>query len=326
MTKIKIGCDVGNYDTKTQHTSVPSGYSDQKVLPNMTDEYLFYHGNYYVPRFERFNYSMDKTSNGHALILTMFGIAKEILFQLKEDGINVGKNMQCQIDEIRKISLGVGLPPGHYENLAVRTKEYYENKLKREIEFIYYNKKYEEPYRFRLSADQIGVFPQDFMAVYKNPKSKYATEYDSYFIIGIGGGTTDIIPVVNNKVDTPRCKSLELGTTQLYGRISDKIYKYNSVKMSTEAVESLLLGKKNVWSENADVMEIVQNASVEYVNEILDSCKAGGIELREAPVIFFGGGCLLLRSCLVKSKLLNVYEFIEDTHANAKVYARLLPN
>ena len=79
-----LGIDVGNYDTKSQHTTTPSGYDGPTPeKPLLAEEYLCYNGQYYVSTTTRFAYEKDKTRNERALILTLFAIANEIEFAVK---------------------------------------------------------------------------------------------------------------------------------------------------------------------------------------------------------------------------------------------------
>lgn len=324
-----IGIDVGNYDTKTQTTNTPSGYTEQKLEPKLASEFLFYNGSYYIPTTERFNYSMDKTENRHALILSLFGIAKEILAKVSTNPEYKYVSTQELINRNKKIKIGIGLPAGHYEKLAAKTRDYYLDIFKEDVVFKYHNEEFQQKkgdrtFSFCITSDMVNIFPQDFVAVYGNTASAYASEYDRYIIIGIGGGTSDIIPVEGNKVDGPRCTTIEMGTTHLYKDAARKVAKYSTINISNEEVERILLGKKSVLSDNADIIEIINGTKQEFVEKLLDGAKSNGFELREVPVIFVGGGCLLIKDILEQSKLLNKYEFIEDTHANAKAYARYM--
>ena len=49
MSRINLGLDLGNYYTKTSHTSVSSGFSSYGRLPFGADEYLMFGNNYYIP-------------------------------------------------------------------------------------------------------------------------------------------------------------------------------------------------------------------------------------------------------------------------------------
>lgn len=81
MSRINLGLDLGNYYTKTSHTSVSSGFSSYGRLPFGADEYLMFGNNYYIPNPEPFPYVKDKTRNENAFILSLLGLSKELLYR-----------------------------------------------------------------------------------------------------------------------------------------------------------------------------------------------------------------------------------------------------
>ncbi len=309
---LSIGVDVGNNGTKSQHTVTISGYKLQSMKPSIANEWLFYDGDYYVPTTEPFSYTMDKTENGHALILSLFAIAKEILYTV-EHMYEYGKvNTQELVNRYHDINLGIGLPPGHFDSLAKKTKEYYENIFNKGVEFVY------KDISFRIRLKELKIYPQDFMAVWKNPASEIAAEYDKYYIIGIGGYTVDIISVNDKQVEADKCRSLGMGISVMYENIVKEVLKAG-VSISPDGIERALRGRKHILPEN--VVEIIKKNASLHADEIIDACKTANVRFAEAPVIFFGGGCLLLREYLEANKDICKCEFIEDIHANAVYYA-----
>ena len=80
MSKINIGLDVGNFDTKTsERTKTASGFSSYSKKPFAIDECLKVNDIFYVPESDRFPYTKDKTENENLFILSLLGISKEIL-------------------------------------------------------------------------------------------------------------------------------------------------------------------------------------------------------------------------------------------------------
>lgn len=306
-----IGVDVGNDSTKSQNTTTPSGYKKQTIKPGIADEWLYYKDMYYIPTTERFAYSMDKTENGHALILTLFAIAKEILYTVNQKYEAKTVSIQELVNQYHNINLGIGLPPGHFDSLSVKTKDYYQEVFKDGVEFVY------NDIQFKIYLKNLKIFPQDFMAVWKNPDSQIVKEYDKYYIIGIGGYTVDII-LYNGKVEPDNCRSLEMGTSVMYENIIKEVLKAG-VSVSADGVERVLRGKKHILSE--EIVNIIKANAQTHTEAIIDACKTAKVTFSEAPVVFFGGGCLLLREYLEKNKDINVCEFIENVNANAYYYA-----
>ncbi|MBR6327423.1 MAG: hypothetical protein IKR60_00920, partial [Alphaproteobacteria bacterium] len=162
--------------------------------PEIAKNILEYNGKYYVTNIDkRLAYKIDKTENDQCLILTLFSIAEEILYTLRRD--YKMKYAQEEINSIKEIKLGVGLPPGHFNNYVRKLNKYYTEKMGEGISFKYCN------YSFNFKLSKIRIFPQDFIAFFKNKMIDIPKDYDNYYIIGIGGGTVDIIPIVKKLPD-----------------------------------------------------------------------------------------------------------------------------
>ena len=161
MSVVRVGVDVGNSDTKSQNTSIISGYQVYSTRPTIAKKILEYKGLFYVPSIEfRFPPKIDKTEDDHCLILALFSIGEEILYTLKNKNVSTDK-IQEEISKITSIKLGVGLPPGHMNNNgAENLSKYYKNALSDTIKFNYCG------YDFSFVLDNIKVFPQDFVACY----------------------------------------------------------------------------------------------------------------------------------------------------------------
>ena len=115
-----VGLDVGNYSTKTSNTTTTSGYKQYAEKPYGAANILKYDGVYYVPTLKPLSYLKDKTSNDRCLILSLLGIAQEILLAAKNE-----KDVQAAITDVTDLYLGVGLPPAHMSSLSENLENYY---------------------------------------------------------------------------------------------------------------------------------------------------------------------------------------------------------
>ncbi len=81
MSKINIGLDVGNFDTKTSERTRKQRADSHHIQkkPFAIDECLKVNDIFYVPESDRFPYTKDKTENENLFILSLLGISKEIL-------------------------------------------------------------------------------------------------------------------------------------------------------------------------------------------------------------------------------------------------------
>ena len=315
---INIGVDVGNYDTKTQHCVIVSGYKKYDEKPEISTKILAYNGEYYVPDLsERMPYVADKTKNDQCLILTIFGIAEELLYVAKDAVKSSSKsNIQMALDTMKHIKLGVGLPPGHFNALSTKTLEYYKKKLQPgTISFSYKN------YNFSFVVDSIRLFPQDFVAVFKNAECSTAKK-KRYYIVGIGGGTTDVVPVLDKHPDVNNCFSLELGTRVMYRQICADVQRQYGEMLDESLVEDVLRGEETILPD--PIKNLIREGAKQHFENIINGCIQQGVKLSLYPVVFYGGGALLLKDLITNNDKMTDPEILGDINANAKAYAACL--
>lgn len=308
--QLKIGVDVGNYDTKTQHSNIVSGYKKYDVRPEIAMAVLEYDGSYYVQDInERMPYVADKTQNDQCLILTLFGIAEEIIYQVKESG---EEDIQNGIKKVKSIKLGIGLPPGHFTALSRKLLDYMEGKMEGNVKFRY--KKYD----FEFVVDEIKVFPQDFIAVYKNIHCETAKK-KRYYICGIGGGTVDVVPVIDGQPDVNNCFSLEKGTRVMYRLTCADVQRQYGEMLDESLVEDVLKNEETVLPQQ--FIKLIKEDAKKHYEDIISGCIQQGVKFSSYPVVFFGGGGILLEEYIKNDKKLAKYEILSDVNANAKAYA-----
>lgn len=313
---IKIGIDVGNYDTKTQHTTTPSGYTEYSILPALESEYLKYKGKFYAPSVNRFAYVKDKKENNQALILSLFGIAKELLYNIK---VQLGeeaseKDIQNALDKVYEVSIGVGLPVGDFTRDKDDLVKYYTDELGNGIINIEYT-----GYNIRFNLKKCLAFPQDILPVVANPQCEIAHKYKKYLIIGIGGQTVDVIPVLNSTPNAGNCVSLRMGVRRMFSDIIGKVETNFGSTIGEDTVEEVLLGEETIISEEIEVA--IRQAAKDHTRKIINECVQRGFNFAENPVVFFGGGGLLLRPYLENNTQIQKSEFLTDVNGNAKFYA-----
>ncbi len=322
--QVTIGVDIGNYDTKTANTRTVSGYSVYDNEQLLAETVLFYDGKYYIESIDdRLPYVEDKTENDQCLILTLFAIAKEIMFRVRKDGR--GRSMQEAIASYTVVNLALGLPPGHFNKLARKTRDYYYEAMGKGISFKYAN------YEFIFKLGYLEIYAQDLTAVlvdsglsFTNTKSDDAIP--KYYIIGIGGYTVDIIPItVTDGKPVPvidMCRSLPMGTRPMYEQIITKLQSSSGYTLNEQAIEDVLRGKRHFLPQEV-VDEIRSNAKT-HADQIIDRCIQAGCTLNIYPVAFVGGGCLLLQPWLDANKKMCHVEYINDVRANAINYEKFI--
>lgn len=319
--KIAIGVDVGNYDTKTQNTVTPSSYRSSEMENKLNSESLFYNGIYYMPTMERNNQQLDKTINNYCIIMALFGIAKQTIWQIEHnfheendpDACITDEEMQKRIREIDKVILGVGLPVGHFSSLAKKTVDCYNEVLGSGFSFVY------RGFEFQMKLVKCVAYPQDLTAVLYNNDVEIARDFDAYYICGIGGGTADIIPVIDGEPQIEKCKSLEMGTTIMYEYIATTIQHESGNMMEYSIIETILLDKPSIIDEKRKTR--VKELAKEFVDRLVAEFVHVGLKLSDYPCVFVGGGALMMKKNLQSNPLFAKTEFVTDVNANAKYYA-----
>ena len=292
------GVDNGNSATKTVNFNFVSGLLEHTVKPPMADEVLEYGGRYWTLSGKRLNYMRDKTQDERCFILTLFAIAKEMEFR-----------GQCAAVEM--VDLGVGLPPEHYGVL----REKFANYFKRDglIKFVYN----EKPYSIVITS--VSVFPQAYAAIV--PQSNMVVHTTSMFVVDIGGYTTDVLLLRNGKLDPQFCRSLETGIITMNNEIVRKVGALHDMRIEDEHIREVLRGGETILPE--DVKDTIQNETKRHAKDILDQLRELQVDLRSHPVVFIGGGSILLRPYLENSPLVAKADFVDSVNANALGYEML---
>ncbi len=335
---INMGLDVGNFDTKTQFTSTCSGFNEFSKIPYGTTEALIINGTCYVPDLERFPYVRDKTDDNKCFILSLFGIAKDIIASLSGK-CETEEELQRKINEIKTVNLGVGLPPAHMSLLRDKLIAYYKERFGDGITFSYYSgvgSFQPQEYRFNISLGVIGVYPQDLAAALiaanlcrkTNDPNFLTNKYreSGYYAIDIGGYTVDVVPIVNGIPRVSECVSYELGILRLYGQIDKDVNNEFGYPINDTNIQNVLEGKATALKP--EVIEMINDEANEWVNKIINQIRRGGLEFNAMPVIFLGGGSALLKKAINSNKIVSNCEhiFLTNPRANAIGYKAFISN
>ena len=197
-----ISVDHGNKSIKTPNTLFTSGLISSEGLQGFKTDYICWNGRYYTLTEQRISYLRDKTEDERFYVLTLFAIAKELERRKAAETLD-------PID----ITLLIGLPPAHYEQLHSRFEQYFLRR--REAIDFEYNGKY---YSIRIS--KVLSYPQAFAAAV----TQYSTlkTYSVAYIIDIGGFTIDVLKLRNGRPDLAVVESFEKGVITLYNSITSK--------------------------------------------------------------------------------------------------------
>lgn len=312
-----VGIDVGNYDTKSPHTTTPSGYEGpytEKQL--LAQECLYLGGKYYVVTNERLYYMADKTQDERCLVLTLISIAKEILYRIQKETPD-NAEIQERISRIDRIALGAGLPIAHYrKNDVQKLSAYYRKHMENGIDFDF------NGYHFCFTLAAVQIYPQGGAAA-ASIGSSILNDYRTYYIFDIGGYTLDIAQFVEGKPQKDM-HSLELGIITLYDSIIDKIYKDFDMNIDYSLIEDVLSDRPHVLPEN--VVEVITDMTNRHATKIISALRQSKIAFTSYPSIFVGGGSIVLKKYILNNSQIrkDIVHFVSDTRANAKGYTKML--
>lgn len=315
-----LGIDVGNFNTKSEHTILPSGFNVSSSKPMMAEEYLLYDGTYYVPREDRFNYVVDKTNNDKHFMLALMSMAKEIYERAKVVVGSRPEAIQEQINRYSLINLGIGVPPAHHNALAAKYVSYFKERFGDEIQFEYCIDGHK--YEFDFSVPVVRVFPQDYSVVveYADKSEILKKKFNRFYAIDIGGKTVDFVVIANGKPD--KYRSFENGILTMYDEIKNRVLSDYTIRLENSNCEDILMDKPTVVKEN--IITLVKDMANDWTSDILSKLRAEGLDFETNPTIFIGGGAKLLKPFIESSNIVTNYEFVGDVNANAVSYAKLL--
>ena len=316
-----FGVDVGIFDTKSQHTTTPSGFkgpNPEKPLMSSSGEYLEFDGKYYIPTSERFAYEKDKTRSERALILTLFALAKEIDYQVTKARKDLTlKDKQRLVNNYKEIALGVGLPPTHYTRARIdELTNYYKKYLGNGIKFTW------NDLEFNLTMKACRVYPQGAAAA-SEPSNSLRTKYPAYYLIDIGGYTVDIVKFVNDGIDG-KWTSKEEGILKMYDEIISEVQMNYDITLENSHIEDILENRATIIAD--EVKQYIRQSAQKHADHILDISRQLGVEFKAYPIAFVGGGSLQLKDYIVRNSLINENNviFLPDPCANAKGFARFI--
>ena len=295
-----IAIDHGNKNIKTPNNCFVSGYKESLTKNTMGADYVFYEGKYYSLTPTPFAYEQDKSVNEHAFILSLFAIAKELIY--------LGK-----ASEFNTIKLAVGLPPLHI-SLQDKWKEYFLKHFKGGVQFVYNDR------TFYVIVDSVNVYPQAFSALTIEDSKHYLEDYNKIYVIDIGGWTVDFLQIINDVPDTTTCASLDAGTVTMSKDIAENLMLNKNFKTDQVTIEAVLQGKKTALDK--DIVDYINDQAKIWTDEkIINSIMERAVNLKDSPIIFIGGGSLLLRKHLEESdKICSEHIFSDSINANARGY------
>ena len=291
-----IAIDHGNKQIKTINCEpFTSGLLESDTQPFGKD-ILMYKGKYYQVTDQRIPYRKDKTEDERFFILTLFAIAREI----EEQGFfHPG---------VMRVQLAVGLPPAYYGTHYQSFNRYFLDRGT--VSFSYRGKTYS------ILIDNVGCYPQSYAAALTMFQT--LSTIPKALVLDIGGMTADYLQIKYGEGDLSVCDSLENGVIRLYNRIESKVRAEQDILLTEREIDAILLGTE--VQVPFGVATVVDRLAQEFIADLLSALRERQLELKSGPVIFVGGGSILLRKQIQKSGKVSNPLFVEDIRANARGY------
>ena len=293
-----ISVDHGNKSIKTPHAIFTSGLVMSDGLQGFKTDYIGWNGKYYSLTERRISYLRDKTEDDRFFILTLFAIAKELEY----------RDVSETLDPI-DITLLVGLPPAHYEQLHSRFEQYFLRR--REAIDFEYNGKY-----YSVRINKVLSYPQAFAAAV----TQYSTlkVHSVAYIIDIGGFTIDVLKLRFGRPDLEVVESFEKGVITLYNSSASKCNSQYARILEECEIDEVIRNQPTVLP--GEVQQLIRIMTSDFLAEFYNFLRERGIDVSTSKCVFAGGGSLLLRGMIERGNKVAFPIFIEDIHANAIGY------
>ena len=293
-----IAVDHGNKSIKTAHDIFTSGLVVSEGTPGFRTDYLVWKDKYYTLTERRIAYRRDKTVDDRFFVLTLFAIAKELEHNAVAESLD-------PLD----ITLLVGLPPAHYEQLHSRFERYF-LRSREVIDFEYCGKYHS------IRITQVLSYPQAFAAAV----TKYGSlkSHSSAYIIDIGGFTIDVLKLRYGRPDLAVVESFEKGVITLYNSIASKCNSQFDRLLKDSDIDEVILNKPTILP--GEVQMLIRDMTADFLHEFYSFLRERGIDVTTSKCVFAGGGSLLLRGMIEREQTVGFSIFIDDIHANALGY------
>lgn len=293
-----VSVDHGNKSIKTARDVFTSGLVVSSGVPGFQTEYILWKDKVYTLTERRISYLRDKTEDERFFVLTLFAIAREMEHRAIEESLD-------PLD----ITLLVGLPPAHYEQLYRRFEQYFLHGRKA-VDFEYCGKLHS------IRITKVLSYPQAFAAAVTQYSSLKA--HSVAYVIDIGGFTIDVLKLRNGKPDLYVVESFEKGVITLYNSISSKCNSQFARLLEDTDIDEVILNRDTILP--GEVQLLIREMTAEFLQEFYSFLREHGIDVSTSKCVFAGGGSLLLRDMIEKDRKVAYPIFIDDIHANAIGY------
>lgn len=287
-----IGIDHGWSYIKTANSVFKSGVKEISTEPAFFDDVLDYKGKFFKVGTSRMEVKKNKVETPEYYYLTLAAIAKEMKLRKKQDA---------------RIVIAAGLPASRYGD---EKKEF--QKYLTQNDEVYF--KFDEE-SFHIWIDKAFIYPQCYPAVIDNLPMFGA----KVVVVDIGSWTIDIVPVVNRKPDESGVSSIPQGIITCMRAINKECMRQFGEPIDESEITNYLITKKSMLP-NA-YKKIMDSEFHAFIQMILGSLREEGYSLMTLPIVFVGGGAVLMKNYC--ENIPGHFTFLTDVKANAIGYETL---
>ncbi len=313
-TNLILAVDHGNGDIKTVNTSFVAGLEVSNVPINSVNhkDIIQYNSKWYAIADNPKPYKRDKTNDESYFILTLFAIAKEIIYNMNNGATIDTENIS--------IKLPVGLPLSHYNTGKDDFKNYFIERFNGGVSFDYIYDTEDGKQKvlpFNVELDVCSVHAQGYSGAMTTIFEK--GKDNDYTLIDIGSFTVDVADYEDGKVREDNMRSFETGTIVMCDHIANKLSQSFGVSPSAyraSKIIKILKGKKE-----DKYKEVIFDEAKKWADSIINTVIQSRFALETSIPVLLGGGSLLLRSLLEDNQYLENAVFVGSVNANARGYA-----
>ena len=295
---MKIGIDIGNYQIKTSENIIfDSKVTTEKFFGTDADKLTLSNKTYYL-------------GEGN-LEIEARKFDKENFLPLLLGAI-------CKSTDADTIDLALGLPIIQFKDKETRTELI--NMLQGNSYKVVYNNIPSTKF-----IRSVQVFPEGISGYLylKNQGLLNAVGYRDAILIDVGGKTTDIALIKNNKATLPT--SVNVGTIDIYYSIAKALReRYYDAKIDVEKIQDYLDKGFYYKGEKQDITFAINTTKVLF-KQIYDELKIN-YSIETEAVVVIGGGAKILGSAFKKNipGIIIMENIDRDIFSNAKGYKMLM--
>lgn len=303
-----VGLDVGNYNSKTTTQCFVSGV-EEVGKEAIFDNLLHYNDRSYTLSSVRMPVQTDKTESQEMLLLSLIGIARELI----ANGISGGTY---------DLVLSVGLPPGFIsiDGMKARLQEY----CRKRFSFQFNNSLYD------LHVRKVFVCPQDYAAVLapirteemqrthspcQRPIEVLAKEPLS-LLFDFGGGTFDVVGLEYGKPIPAYHFSWKDGiVVSAYNDINAEIRGATGNDLLESVITNVLIGE-NARATGRE-QEVIGKHILLYGDKLLKKLTEHQLPIGNSYCLALGGGAAAIFDYWKQTGQFAVLDSLPEIRANA---------